>query len=97
MQRELDEFKNMVWNTHRIRYQRDTYMADGIPNHIYAFPEQYGLENCGKIIKYKYDQLKNPNRSSLIILDKGTHSNLIHIQYWKLLKQPGVQVVDNVY
>ena len=47
IQRELDEFKEVVWNTHRIRRQNNTFMPDGIPNHIYAFPKEYGLEECG--------------------------------------------------
>jgi len=48
MQLQLEEFQNVVWNPHRIRYQKDTYMADGIPNHIFEFPEKYNLENCGE-------------------------------------------------
>ena len=47
MQKELDTFKEAIWNTHRIRSQKDTYLPCGIPNHIYAFPEEYGLEECG--------------------------------------------------
>lgn len=48
LQMELDNFKETVWNTHRIRKQKDTYLPDGVPNHIYAFPEEYGLEECCK-------------------------------------------------
>ena len=47
MQRELDEFRLTVWNTHRIRAQKETLMADGIPDHIFAFPERYGMEKKG--------------------------------------------------
>ena len=47
MQRELDVFREMIWNTHRIRAQRDTLMADGVPKHIYEFPERYGMEKKG--------------------------------------------------
>lgn len=50
VQRELDTFKEMVWNSHRIRAQKDTVLPDGVPNHIYNFPEKYGLEECGNII-----------------------------------------------
>ena len=53
IQRELDEFKDVVWNSHRIRHQKDTYMPDGVPNHIYDFPMQYGLEQCGKFQNHK--------------------------------------------
>ena len=45
IQKQLEIFK--VWNSHRIRAQRDTRSPDGVPNHIYAFPEEYGLEDCG--------------------------------------------------
>ena len=50
MQRELDEFKDTIWNTHRIRYQKETMLPDGIPDHIYSFPEKYGLEQCGYLL-----------------------------------------------
>ena len=50
IQFQLDEFKDKIWNPHRIRYQKDTLMADGIPNHIYDFPEKYGMEECGNNI-----------------------------------------------
>lgn len=50
VERELDTFKEMVWNSHRIRAQKDTVLPDGVPNHIYNFPEKYGLEECGNII-----------------------------------------------
>jgi hypothetical protein len=48
IQVELDTFRETVWNSHRIRQQRDTYLPDGAPNHIYTFPEEYGLEECCK-------------------------------------------------
>lgn len=47
IQKELDIFRETVWNTHRIRAQRDTALPNGIPDHIYNFPENYGLEECG--------------------------------------------------
>ena len=47
IQRELDEFRNTVWNPHRIRKQ-DTNLPDGVPNHMHAFPQEYGLQECGK-------------------------------------------------
>lgn len=51
MQRELDIFKDSIWNSHRIRAQKDTSLPVGIPNHIHAFPEEYELEECGKFQK----------------------------------------------
>ena len=53
VQRELDTFKEMVWNSHRIRAQKDTVLPDGVPNHIYNFPQKYGLEECGNIISLR--------------------------------------------
>lgn len=47
IQKDLDVFRESVWNTHRIRAQKDTILPDSIPNHMYSFPEQYGLEECG--------------------------------------------------
>ena len=35
------------WNNHRIRFQKDTVLPDGILEHIDSFPEKYGLERCG--------------------------------------------------
>lgn len=46
MQKEIDLFVEL-WNSHRIRCQKNTYLPDGVPNHIYDFPDQYGLEDCG--------------------------------------------------
>ena len=47
LQKQLNIFKDTIWNTHRIRVQKDTVLPDGIPNHIYSFPEEYGMEECG--------------------------------------------------
>ena len=47
LQKELDTFKDTIWNSHRIRKQRDTGLPNGVPNHIYSFPNAYGLEECG--------------------------------------------------
>ncbi|XP_013403271.1 uncharacterized protein LOC106168664 [Lingula anatina] len=46
LQRELDTFKDCVWNSHRIRAQKDTVLPSGIPDHIHNFPEEYSLEQC---------------------------------------------------
>ena len=49
IQRELDIFKDTVWNGHRIRKQRDAQLPKGVPNHVYAFPERYDAEDCGML------------------------------------------------
>ena len=36
-----------LWNSHRLRKkQEDVALPESIPNHIYNFPEDYGLDNC---------------------------------------------------
>ena len=50
LQKELDLFRTVVWNSHKIRTQKDTALPDGIPDHIYNFPETYGLEECGMTV-----------------------------------------------
>lgn len=47
LQQELDTFKEKIWNSHRIRQQKDTNLPSGVPDHIYSFPAEYGLEECG--------------------------------------------------
>lgn len=54
IQKELDIFREKVCNTHRIRAQKDTLLPDGVPEHIYNFPEQYNLEECGKLYWFSY-------------------------------------------
>ena len=48
MERELAIFKDTIWNSHRICVQRDAVLPNGVPDHIYNFPEEYNLEECGK-------------------------------------------------
>ena len=49
IQREVDIFKDKVWNIQRVRDQRGVYLQSGVLNHIYNFPEEYNLRQCGKI------------------------------------------------
>ena len=46
IQREILTFVDL-WNSHPIRKQTGVVLPEGIPNHLYDFPEDYGLENCG--------------------------------------------------
>ena len=48
VEKEVNDFKDIVWNTHRIRAQKDAFLPNGIPNHVYSFPGKYGLEECGR-------------------------------------------------
>ena len=47
LQHELDVFKETIWNTPRIRKQ-DTLLPNGVTEHVYSFPQEYGLEECGR-------------------------------------------------
>ena len=42
VQRELDDFRTIVWNNSRGRAQPGKLLPTGVPLHIYQFPEQYG-------------------------------------------------------
>jgi len=46
IQREMDIFRETIWNSHRIRKQKDAQLPKGVPNHVYHFPENYGAEDC---------------------------------------------------
>ena len=47
LQKEMDLLKDTVWNTHCIRTQKSTDLSSGVPNHVFDFPPEYGLEKCG--------------------------------------------------
>ena len=70
LQKQLDIFRTVVWNSHRIRFQRDTVLPDGIPDHMFNFPEKYGLEECSMyfIISKNVNQL-----SALHLLSCNMH------------------------
>ena len=47
IQKELDVFKNVVWNHKRGRKQSNKELPTGIPEYIHDNPEEFGAENCG--------------------------------------------------
>ena len=49
MQKELDIFKDTIWNAHRIHKRKDAELPAGIPDHIYSFPQEYDMEECGNV------------------------------------------------
>ena len=49
IQHQVDVFVEL-WNNHRIRKQKETYLPTGKPSHIYSFPENWGLHECGMLI-----------------------------------------------
>jgi hypothetical protein len=34
--------------SYRVRSQRNAQMPKGVPDHLYAFPENYGADECGR-------------------------------------------------
>ena len=46
LEREINIFVDL-WNGHRIRKQKDVVLPDGVPNHIYDFPEEHNLKESG--------------------------------------------------
>eukprot|EP00794_Sanderia_malayensis_P002044 gene2044-2323_t len=36
-----------MWNNHRIRGQKNLQLPSAIPNHMFSFPDKYGVENMG--------------------------------------------------
>ena len=58
LQRELDIFKDTIWNNHRGCKQRNKELPTGIPEHIYHFPEIYGGIKCGNLNWRKLDELR---------------------------------------
>jgi hypothetical protein len=47
VQKELDKFKDVNWNETRGRKQKEKRLPQGIPNHLYAFPEEHDGRDCG--------------------------------------------------
>ena len=43
-----------MWTSHRTRAKKDTALPDGVPDHIYSFPDMYGLEDCGMVMSHLY-------------------------------------------
>ena len=46
LQKECDLFASR-WNGHRIRNQAHIQLPTGRPDHIFEFPEEHGLSECG--------------------------------------------------
>ena len=46
LQRELDIFKGTICKSHRGRKQRNKELSNGISEHVYNFPENYGGFKC---------------------------------------------------
>ena len=49
IQKEMDIFRETIWNSHRVRSQKEAQTPKGIPNHLHPFPESYGAHECGML------------------------------------------------
>lgn len=67
VQRELDEFREIVWNHNRGRKQGSKVLPTGVPSHIYHNPEYYGGKECGKAISK--EMLDNVSAQTKILED----------------------------
>jgi hypothetical protein len=67
VQRELDVFRECVWNNHRTRTQKGKELPAGVPEHIFHFPEKYGGEQCG--IDITEEQLLEVAELSNVIME----------------------------
>ncbi|XP_074635510.1 uncharacterized protein LOC141893927 [Acropora palmata] len=47
IQKEMETFRETVWNAHSVRSQREAQMPKGIPYHLYSFPEHYSADKFG--------------------------------------------------
>lgn len=54
IEKEMNTFRETVWNSHRVRCQKEAQMPKGVPDHVYSFPEVYEAEQCGKDIMALY-------------------------------------------
>ena len=56
VQKEIDTFVDVVWNSHRICDKKNNkYLSSRwVPNHIYSFADKYGLEECGMQLQLCY-------------------------------------------
>ena len=77
-QKQLDTFRTVVWNAHRIQTQKDTLLPDGVPDHIHDFPEEYGLQECGKCNeKLIKQQDRNGDASKLFVTNSKQSGKLL--------------------
>ncbi|XP_046862205.1 uncharacterized protein LOC124455590 [Xenia sp. Carnegie-2017] len=71
IQKELDIFRECVWNKHRTRKQKGKELPAGIPEHIFHFPEKYGGEQCG--IDITEEQLLEVSELSNVLEDNDDY------------------------
>ena len=73
IQRECNIFLSN-WNTHRIREQKNLLLPTGVPDHMFAVPEQYGSTQCG--IPISPDHLREVAEVSGLLNSVELHDDL---------------------
>ena len=71
IQKELDDFRTSVWNSHRIRKQRHKELPVGIPDHICTCPDKYGGTKCG--INLTEEELREVAELSKVLHDTNDY------------------------
>ena len=52
VQKEMETFRDTIWNNHRVRCQKDAQMPKGIPTLLFSSPECYDAEDCGELMTF---------------------------------------------
>ena len=58
-----------LWNSHGIRSQNNLELPNGVPNHMFSFPEQYRGTQKGIPITTEFLQKVSTNRHSVLIME----------------------------
>ena len=69
IQRECGTFADL-WNSHRIRSQNNLEPPNGVANHMFSFPQQYGGTRKG--IPVTTDFLQEASTQSGLSIDNGS-------------------------
>ncbi|XP_077974714.1 uncharacterized protein LOC144430568 [Styela clava] len=72
IQKHIDEFVSIL-NAHRIQEQKESKVPCGVPNHIYNFPECYGLQECG--VQVEHSALKRVAKVSGVLGAENDYMN----------------------
>ena len=79
MQRELDTFKDTIWNCHRSRSQKDAVLSAFTPDHSNRFPED-GLEQSGNVHKIIIIFIKCLEQEAGFLTSKRSFSVFLYLK-----------------
>ena len=83
IQRECDKFVDL-WNSHMIRSQNNLELPNGVPNHMFSFPEQYGETQNGISVTNEFLQ-EVSTQSGLSIDNESTMYDFMDEEFLRLL------------